>query len=160
MRLIVLLALILPFAAVVTAQPRKVIFDTDFLMPPQDDGMALMLALASPELEVLGITCVAGNVPLDLTARNARVVCELAGRPDMPVFAGCAAPMTRTLVTAEHVHGKTGLDGIDLPDPSMPLQEMHAVDALDPGGTVTDVFDHAAVAVDLNEIADPHRAVE
>jgi purine nucleosidase len=104
---------------------RKIIIDTD---PGQDDAVAILLALASTELEVLGITAVAGNVPLPLTARNARVVCELAGRPDIRVFSGCAAPMTRELVTAEYVHGKTGLDGITLPDPTMPLQDQHAVD--------------------------------
>ncbi|MCL7464822.1 nucleoside hydrolase [Phaeovulum sp. NW3] len=105
--------------------PRKIIIDTD---PGQDDAVAILLALASPDLEVLGITAVAGNVPLQLTARNARVVCELAGRPDIRVFAGCDRPMTRKLVTAEYVHGKTGLDGITLPDPTMPLQDQSAVD--------------------------------
>ncbi len=106
--------------------PRKIIIDTD---PGQDDAVALLLALASPEdIEVLGITCVAGNVPLPLTAKNARIVCELAGRTDVRVFAGCNAPLRRKLVTAEHVHGKTGLDGITLPDPRMPLQDQHAVD--------------------------------
>ncbi|MDJ0821424.1 MAG: nucleoside hydrolase [Paracoccaceae bacterium] len=121
--------------------PRKIIIDTD---PGQDDAVAILLALASPEeLEVLGITAVAGNVPLPLTQRNARMVCELANRRDIPVFAGCDTPLERTLVTAEHVHGKTGLDGPDLPDPTMPLQDQHAVDfiidtlrAADPG-TVT-----------------------
>ncbi|MBC7142485.1 MAG: nucleoside hydrolase, partial [Rhodobacteraceae bacterium] len=93
---------------------RKIIIDTD---PGQDDAVAILLALASPELDVLGITTVAGNVPLDLTAKNARIVCELAGRSDVRVFAGCDRPMRRKLVTAEHVHGKTGLDGIALPDP-------------------------------------------
>ena len=107
-------------------QPRKIIIDTD---PGQDDAVAILLALASPEqIEVLGITCVAGNVPLALTARNARMVCELAGRPDIPVFAGCDRPLGRALVTAEHVHGKTGLDGPSLPEPQMPLQSQHAVD--------------------------------
>ncbi|GGL65909.1 nucleoside hydrolase [Wenxinia marina] len=105
--------------------PRQIVIDTD---PGQDDAVAILLALASPELEVLGITAVAGNVPLELTARNARVVCELAGRTDVPVFAGCDRPMGRTLVTAEHVHGTTGLDGADLPEPTMPLQDAHAVD--------------------------------
>ena len=104
---------------------RRIIIDTD---PGQDDAVAILLALASPELEVLGLTCVAGNVPLALTARNARMICELAGRPDIPVFAGCDRPLRRKLVTAEHVHGKTGLDGIDLPEPILPLQAQHAVD--------------------------------
>ncbi len=119
---------------------RKIIIDTD---PGQDDAVAILLALASPELEVLGITAVAGNVPLALTQKNARIVCELADKAHVPVFAGCEAPLIRKLVTAEHVHGKTGLDGIDLPDPTMPLQDTHAVDFLietlraEPSGTVT-----------------------
>lgn len=105
---------------------RKIIIDTD---PGQDDAVAILLALASPEeIEVLGITAVAGNVPLPLTQKNARIVCELAGKPDTPVFAGCDVPMKRKLVTAEHVHGKTGLDGPQMADPTMPLQDQHAVD--------------------------------
>ncbi len=121
--------------------PRKIIIDTD---PGQDDAVAILLALASPEeLEVLGITTVAGNVPLALTSKNARIVCEVAGKVDVPVFAGCDAPLARDLVTAEHVHGKTGLDGVTLPDPKMPLQDAHAVDFLietlrrEPAGSVT-----------------------
>jgi len=106
--------------------PRRIIIDTD---PGQDDAVAILLALASPEeIEVLGITAVAGNVPLTLTARNARIVCELAGRPDIRVFAGCDRPLARPLVTAEHVHGRTGLDGPELPEPRMALEEAHAVD--------------------------------
>ena len=70
----------------------------------------------------------AGNVPLALTQKNARIVCELAGHPETKVFAGCDAPLARKLVTAEHVHGKTGLDGPPMDDPIMPLQEQHAVD--------------------------------
>ena len=104
---------------------RKIIIDTD---PGQDDAVAILLALASPELEVLGITAVAGNVPLPLTQKNARIVCELAGKPETRVFAGCDAPLERPLVTAEYVHGKTGLDGPTLPDPTMALQDQHAVD--------------------------------
>jgi purine nucleosidase len=103
---------------------RPIIIDTD---PGQDDAIAILLALASPELEVLGITCVAGNVPLDKTTINARKVCELAGRSDTRVFAGASGPLSRTLVTAEYVHGKTGLDGYELPDPVMPLQEQAGV---------------------------------
>ena len=107
--------------------PRKIIIDTD---PGQDDALAILLALASPELEVLGITCIAGNVPLPLTIRNAQLVCELAGRPDVKIFAGCERPMVRDLVTAEIVHGETGLDGPDWDEPTMPVQDMHAVDWL------------------------------
>ncbi|MEM7465236.1 MAG: nucleoside hydrolase, partial [Pseudomonadota bacterium] len=108
------------------AAARKIIIDTD---PGQDDAVAILLALASPtELDVLGVVAVAGNVPLHLTEKNTRIVCELAGRPDLPVFAGCDAPLKRKLVTAEHVHGKSGLDGPPLPEPSMPLQDKHGVD--------------------------------
>lgn len=89
----------------------------------------LLMALASPEeFDILGITTVAGNVPLDLTERNARIMCELAGNTDIPVFAGCAQPMRRHLITAENVHGKTGIDGVDIYQPDMPLQDQHAVD--------------------------------
>ena len=122
--------------------PRKIIIDTD---PGQDDAAAIMLALGSPdELDVLGITCVAGNVPLPLTQKNARIVCEWSGKPDTKVFAGCDRPMKRPLVTAEHVHGKTGLDGPDpLPEPQMALQDQHGVEFIietlrtEPAGTVT-----------------------
>ena len=122
--------------------PRKIIIDTD---PGQDDAVAILLALASPEeIEVLGITCVAGNVPLDLTSKNARIVCELAGFPQMPVYAGCDRPLGRDLVTAEHVHGKTGLDGPDLPDPQMPLADGHAVDFI-----IDTLRDHAPGTITL-----------
>lgn len=104
---------------------RKIIIDTD---PGQDDAVAILLALASPELDVIGITAVAGNVPLSFTEKNARKICELAGRPETPVFAGADRPLERKLVTAEHVHGKTGLDGPELPEPAMQLQDRHAVD--------------------------------
>lgn len=119
---------------------RKIIIDTD---PGQDDAVAILLALASPELEVLGVTAVAGNVQLALTQKNARIICELAGRPDIKVFAGAERPMVRPLVTAEHVHGKTGLNGPEWTDPKMPLQSGHAVDFIintlrdEPSGAVT-----------------------
>ena len=120
---------------------KKIIIDTD---PGQDDAVAILLALAARDaLEVLAITAVAGNVPLALTAKNARIVCELAGATGVPVHAGCDRPLTRPLVTAEHVHGKTGLDGADLPDPAMPLAGLDAVEAIihhvrrEPAGTVT-----------------------
>ncbi|WP_445678559.1 nucleoside hydrolase [Radicibacter daui] len=108
--------------------PRKIIIDTD---PGQDDAVAILLALASPaELEVLSVVTVAGNVPLAHTSVNGRKIVELAGRPDIPVYAGCERPMRRHLITAEHVHGKTGLDGPELPEPTIPLQAQHGVDYL------------------------------
>ncbi len=77
---------------------RKIIIDCD---PGQDDAVALFLAFASPdELDLLGITTVGGNVPLDLTQRNARLMCDIAGKHDVPVYAGCAMPMGRLLRTA------------------------------------------------------------
>jgi purine nucleosidase len=105
-----------------------IIIDCD---PGQDDALAILLALASPdELEVLAVTAVAGNVPLALTETNARKIVELAGRAGVPVFAGCERALVRPPVTAEHVHGRTGLDGADLPEPGRPLAAAHAVDAI------------------------------
>jgi purine nucleosidase len=120
--------------------PHRIIIDTD---PGQDDAVAILLALGSAELEVVGITAVAGNVPLKLTEKNARKICELAGRPDIKVFAGAIRPLVRSLVTAEEVHGKTGLNGPDLPEPKMKLQDGHAVDFIvetlmrEESGTIT-----------------------
>jgi purine nucleosidase len=105
-----------------------IIIDCD---PGVDDAIALLLAMASPaDLNLLGITTVAGNVPLALTQKNARKICELAGRSDLAVFAGCPRPILRSLATAEEVHGFTGLEGADLPEPTMPLQAQHGVDFL------------------------------
>ncbi|MFQ5553874.1 MAG: nucleoside hydrolase [Acidimicrobiia bacterium] len=107
---------------------RKIIIDTD---PGQDDAVAILTALASPdELEVLAVTAVAGNVPLDLTTTNALMLVELADRADVPVYAGCARPMVNPLVTAEYVHGPTGLDGANLPAPSLAVGGRHAVDVI------------------------------
>ena len=104
---------------------RPVIIDCD---PGQDDAVALFLAMASPdELEILGITTVAGNVPLELTQRNARMMCDIAGRQDLPVFAGCERPLVREPITAEYIHGNTGIDGVDVFEPETPLQDDHAV---------------------------------
>ena len=105
---------------------RKIIIDCD---PGQDDAVALLLAFASPdELDLLGITTVGGNVPLDLTHRNARMMCDIAGKQNVPVYAGCAEPMRRPLQTAEMIHGQTGINGIDVFEPETPLQSEHAVD--------------------------------
>jgi len=108
--------------------PRPIIIDTD---PSPDDAVAFLAALASPEeLEVLAITTVAGNVPVNLTSTNARKALELAGKTATPVYAGASAPLLRPLVTAEVVHGKTGFDGYDLPDPVTPLAAGFAPDAI------------------------------
>ncbi|MGH8168005.1 MAG: nucleoside hydrolase [Woeseiaceae bacterium] len=105
---------------------RPIIIDCD---PGQDDAVNLLLAMSSPEdLDILGITTVAGNVPLSLTTRNARLICDIAGRRDIPVFAGCERPLVRKLITAENVHGRTGIDGIGITEPGTPLEAMHAVD--------------------------------
>lgn len=104
---------------------RPLIIDCD---PGVDDAIAILLALASPDdLDLQAITTVAGNVPLDFTHSNARKICELAGHPEVKVYAGCPRPMLRVLETAREVHGKTGLDGTTLPEPTMLLQSQHAV---------------------------------
>jgi purine nucleosidase len=119
---------------------RRIIIDTD---PGQDDAVAILLALGSAEIEVVGITVVAGNVPLKLTEKNALKICELAGRSDMKVFSGAIRPLMRPLVTAEEVHGQTGLNGPDLPEPVMKLQDRYAVDFIvetlmqEENGTIT-----------------------
>jgi purine nucleosidase len=107
---------------------RQIIIDTD---PGLDDAVAILLALAAAEeLEVLGLVAVAGNLPLAQTERNARRVCELAGRRDVPVYAGCARPLMRPLATAEAVHEETDRDRLLLPEPTMALQTQHGVDFL------------------------------
>lgn len=103
-----------------------VIIDCD---PGQDDAVALFLAMSSPEdLDILGVTTVAGNVPLALTQRNARMMCDIAGRADIRVYQGCKKPMVRDAITAEYIHGNTGVDGVDVFEPETPLQAQHAVD--------------------------------
>jgi inosine-uridine nucleoside N-ribohydrolase len=120
---------------------HRIIIDTD---PGQDDAVAILLALASPdEIEVMGIVAVAGNVSLVQNAKNARKVIELAQRTDIPVYAGCERPIKRRLVTAEHVHGDTGLNGPNLPEPKTELQPQHGVDFIidtllrEPPGAIT-----------------------
>ena len=98
--------------------------------PGHDDAIAILLALASPEVEVRGISTVAGNQTLDKTTRNALVVLEVAGRTDIPVAAGADAPLRRELRTAPQVHGDTGLDGPMLPQPSAAPVGAHAADFL------------------------------
>lgn len=119
-----------PAAKVPAPAGRKtVVIDTD---PGQDDAIAILMALgAKRELDVRGLSVVAGNVPLDLTQRNARIVRDWAGRThDLPVYAGCPRPLTRELITAANVHGRTGLDGVELHEPKAPLAKGHAVQFL------------------------------
>ncbi len=98
--------------------------------PGHDDAIALLLALASPEVEVLGITTVAGNQTLAKTTVNALKLLEFAGRTEIPVAAGCGRPLVRDPYVAAHVHGESGMDGPDLPDPQTQPVEQHAVDFL------------------------------
>jgi inosine-uridine nucleoside N-ribohydrolase len=104
-----------------------IVIDCD---PGHDDAIAILLALASPEVELRGITTVAGNQTLDKTTRNALKVLELAGRTDIPVAVGADAPLVRTLRTAANVHGESGLDGPDLPEPVTSPVDGHAADVL------------------------------
>jgi pyrimidine-specific ribonucleoside hydrolase len=105
--------------------PVPIILDCD---PGHDDAIAILLALASPEIELVGITTVSGNQTLDKTTANALRVLEFAGRPDVPVYAGADRPFVRERDVAAHVHGESGLDGPDLPPPSRSPQQGHAVD--------------------------------
>ena len=105
-----------------------IIVDCD---PGHDDAIALLLALASPEVELRGVTTVAGNQTLEKTTRNALKVLELAGRGEIPVAAGADRPLERTLRTAAHVHGESGLDGPDLPEPSARPVDAEAWELLD-----------------------------
>jgi inosine-uridine nucleoside N-ribohydrolase len=107
--------------------------------PGHDDAIALLLALASPEVELLGVSTVAGNQTLDKTTANAIRVLELAGRAEVPVAAGADRPLVRERSVAANVHGETGLDGPDLPPPQGSPVEAHAVDFLAerlPGATL------------------------
>lgn len=104
--------------------PLPLLIDCD---PGIDDAVMLMMALGSPRFDVRAITTVAGNVPLRLTSRNARMMCQLLGRSDIPVFAGCPRPLLRAPVTAEDFHGESGIHGIDIFEPDTPLGKPHAV---------------------------------
>jgi inosine-uridine nucleoside N-ribohydrolase len=107
--------------------PTPIIIDCD---PGHDDAIALLLAVASPEVELIGVTTVAGNTTIDKTTNNALRVLELAGRADIPVYRGAERPLIRKQDVAVHVHGESGLDGPDLPQPTTREQELHAVDYL------------------------------
>jgi pyrimidine-specific ribonucleoside hydrolase len=103
--------------------PTPIILDVD---PGHDDAVAIMLACGAPELDLLAVTTVAGNVPLEKTTRNALRVLSLVGRPDVPVAAGAAAPLARPLRTAEDIHGESGLEGPEIPEASFEPDERGA----------------------------------
>jgi pyrimidine-specific ribonucleoside hydrolase len=139
----------------------KIVIDCD---PGHDDAIAILLALASPELELVGVTTVAGNQTLDKTTRNALVTLEVAGRADIPVAAGAAAPLRRELRTAAHVHGESGLDGPELPKPSARPVEAHAADFLaeliEPGVVLVPTAPLTNVALLLERHPDVHDRLE
>lgn len=121
-------------------EPRQIILDCD---PGHDDAVAIMLAVGNPAIDVLGITTVAGNQTLEKVTRNARSVLVMCGRQDVPVYAGAARPLVRPVHVAAAIHGDSGLDGVDLPEPTRALQPDHAVDFIieevmsNPPGTIT-----------------------
>lgn len=107
---------------------KKIIIDTD---PSPDDSLAVLVALSHPkQVELLAITTVGGNVPLEYTSRNALMTLELINRRDVPVYAGAPGPIAASLTTAEHVHGATGFEGYDLPSPTLPLSQGYAPDKI------------------------------
>jgi purine nucleosidase len=104
--------------------PRPIIIDTD---PGIDDAVAILLALASPEVSVLGLVAVAGNLPLAATAKNACRIVELAGYPELPVYAGCPRPLGPNRIAAEGAHGAGGLGDLVLPPPALLPRPEHGV---------------------------------
>ena len=103
---------------------RKIILDSD---PGHDDAVAILLAAGNPNIDLLSVTTVGGNQSLDKVTYNARAVLEKAHRTDIPVYAGCDRPLVRPQEVAASIHGQTGLDGVELPVPTRPLEDMHAV---------------------------------
>src|SRR5436189_380587 len=147
------------------ARSTPILLDCD---PGHDDAIALLLALASPELELLAVTTVAGNQTLEKTTANAIRVLEFAGRADVPVAAGADRPLVREQYVASYVHGETGLDGPDLPPAQSDPVEQHAVDFLadairETGGKVTLVptgpLTNVALLLALHPDARPERIV-
>jgi inosine-uridine nucleoside N-ribohydrolase len=138
-----------------------IVIDCD---PGHDDAIAILLALSSPEVELRGITTVAGNQTLDKTTRNALKVLELAGRTDVPVAAGADAPLKRPLRVAANVHGETGLDGPDLPEPTTKVVDAHAADFLaeliEPGVVLVPVGPLTNVALMLQRHPDVRDRLE
>lgn len=124
------------------AKPRLIVIDTD---PGIDDAIGILLALASPEFSISGMTTVAGNIGIETTTRNAGRLLAFAGWDDIPVFVGAAAPLSRPGPEPLNLHGKDGIGGVDLPDPARYPESLPAVEWLadlllrESAGTV-DVF--------------------
>ena len=139
----------------------KIVIDCD---PGHDDAVAILLALASPEVELAGVTTVAGNQTLDKTTRNALVTLEVGGRADIPVAAGADAPLSRVLRTAAHVHGETGLDGPELAEPQAQPVAEHAADFLaeliEPGTVLVPTAPLTNIALLLERHADVKERIE
>jgi len=134
-----------------------IVIDCD---PGHDDAIAILLALASPgEVDLIGITTVAGNQTLDKTTHNALVTLEIGGRSDIPVAAGAEAPLRRELRTAAHVHGETGLDGPELPEPSAGTVEINPGGWLQPGVVLVATAPLTNVARWLEQGIRPERIV-
>lgn len=106
---------------------RKLIIDTD---TASDDAIALVLALRWPDVEIKAVTTVAGNVPVEAATRNAMVSIAMADAYRPPVYRGCDRPLWRRQITAQQVHGRDGLGDRGYPDPGIPLEQEHAVDAI------------------------------
>lgn len=107
--------------------PRKIILDCD---PGHDDAIAILLAHGSPEIELVAITTVAGNQTLPKVTRNALRMCTVAGITTVPVAAGCEFPLVREQIVAPEIHGESGLDGPEFPEPTVELDPRHAVDLI------------------------------
>ena len=106
---------------------RKILLDCD---PGHDDAVAMMLAWGNPSIELLGVTTVGGNQTLDKVTRNALSVATVVGMHDVPIAAGCRLPLVRPVEIAPDVHGDSGLDGVELPEPAVQLDPRHGVDLI------------------------------
>ena len=107
--------------------PHKIILDCD---PGHDDAVALLLAHGSPEIELLAVTTVVGNQTLEKVTRNALAIARVANITGVPFAAGCDRPLVRTIETAPDIHGDSGMDGPELPEPTLELDRRHAVDLI------------------------------
>lgn len=110
-----------------TSAPRRIVLDCD---PGHDDAVAMMLALGNPAIEVLAITTVGGNQTIDKVTRNAQSVLAMCRREDVPVYQGASRPLVHRVESAPEIHGESGLDGVELPEPGAALREGYAAVAI------------------------------